>query len=251
MRSPICSAALAAAALTLAGCVTGGMDAETKAALRTTMESIQELTELWQERLDALDGGEDAPTDAPDVEGIELVGSATLTSYSLIGGRTEETWSFTTWGVTGRTAEGEHLFSATVSGANIPGGSSPHILDPYSPFILGLRSFDNPTGYGTATWTGNVRAYETDLDTYGTPVEGDAELTMDLDGVLDTIDLDFTSFDRGHSDMSWNSVFVSLGGFRSFLYGDLEGEFYGDEHEGVAGTFERDSLKGVFGALRD
>ena len=46
--------ATTAATLTLAGCVTG-VDSETKKALQTTLESVQELTDLWQERLDALD----------------------------------------------------------------------------------------------------------------------------------------------------------------------------------------------------
>ena len=39
-----------------------------------------------------------------------------------------------------------------------------------------------------------------------------------------------------------------MGGFRD---GTLEGAFYGDSHEGVAGTFERDNMRGVFGALRE
>ena len=74
---------------------------------------------------------------------------------------------------------------------------------------------------------------------------------MDLDRPLAAVDVDFTNFDRGHFDMSWNNVFVSLGRFHSFLYGDLEGKFYGDENEGAAGTFERDDLKGIFGAVRE
>ena len=31
---------------------------------------------------------------------------------------------------------------------------------------------------------------------------------------------------------------------------DIEGAFYGADHEGVAGTFARDGLTGVFGAVR-
>lgn len=160
------------------------------------------------------------------------------------------TWSYTAWGLWGEN-DGQPLFVATISGTNIPDRLDLTLLNPYYLAVYGTPSYDNPEGYGTAVWNGKVRAYETHPDTFGTPVEGTARLEMDLDGLLDTIDVDFTSFDRGHRDMSWNSVFVSLGRFRSFLYGDLEGEFYGDEHEGVAGKFERDSLKGVFGAMRE
>ena len=51
MRSPICAAVLAAAAaLVLAGC-TSGIDVETRTALRETLDSVQELLDLWEERL--------------------------------------------------------------------------------------------------------------------------------------------------------------------------------------------------------
>ena len=163
---------------------------------------------------------------------------------------TRDTYSFTGWGVWGA-ADGATLFRATISGTNIQNGLSTALFDPYSTSVVGLRSFDNPVGRGTAIWTGDVRAYETHPDTFGTPIEGDARLEMDLDDFFDTIDVDFTNFDRGHSDMSWNSVFVSLGSFRAYYPGELEGNFYGDEHEGVAGTFHRDGLKGVFGAVRE
>jgi len=38
-----------------------------------------------------------------------------------------------------------------------------------------------------------------------------------------------------------------------FGYGTttIEGSFYGANHEGAAGTFDRDGLTGVFGAIRD
>ena len=158
---------------------------------------------------------------------------------------TRATWSYAGWGLWGEGA----VFSATIRGTMFPGPvTSRSLIDPFHISVTGLRSFDNPAGYGTATWTGGVRAYETHPRSFGTPVEGDARLTMDLDSLLDTVDVDFTGFDRGHEDMSWNSVYVSLGGFRRL---DLEGQFYGDRHEGVAGTFERDGLKGVFGAMRD
>ena len=249
MKSPICAAALAAAMVALSGCVTGGMDAETKAALRATLDSVQELTALWEERLDAVDGdGEDAQPDSSASAEVAFLGTAEFkTYYDLLSGTTEDGWDLTGWGLKGTDADGATLFTATLNGASVLGGPS---SDPFFSLILGLRSFDNPEGHGTATWTGAVRAYETEEDTFGTPVEGDARLEMDLDSILDTVDVDFTNFERGHPDMAWNNVSVSLGSFRSYVH-ELQGKFYGDEHEGVAGTFERDDLKGVFGAVRE
>ena len=243
MKLTLCAAALTAVAtLTLSGCVTG-VDPQTKTAMHQTLESVQELTDLWRARLDDLDGGTGGAT-------IELTGSAEIQSYDLVDDTTFETWSHTVWGVSADTGDGEPLFSAWISGSDLPGAPASYV--PYNLWILGATpSLDNPVGYGTATWTGKVRAYETEEATFGTPVEGDAKLQMDLDSILDTIDVDFTNFDRGHANMGWNSVFVNFGSFRSFLHGDLEGEFYGDKHEGVAGTFERDDLKGVFGAVRE
>ena len=256
MRSPICAVALAAAMLTLAGCVTGGMDEETKAALRTTMESVQELTELWQERLDALDGeGEQQPPVVAGGGSVDLIGSASLTEYTdLLDGTKSYGWDLDGWGVKGTDEDGSALFTATIHGASIL--ASPTNPDPFFDLIFGLRSFDNPVGYGTATWAGKVRAYETAPATLGAPVEGDAELTMDLDSTLETIDVDFTGFNRGHASMSWNGLFVNLGQFsRGSEYVSslpfIKGRFYGDGHDGVAGTFDRDGLKGVFGAVRD
>lgn len=83
-------------------------------------------------------------------------------------------------------------------------------------------------------------------------IEGDARLEMDLDRFFaNDIDVFFTNFDRGHPNMSWYGVFVSGGSFRAYTPGDLEGDFYGTDHQGVAGTFHRDGLKGIFGAMRD
>ena len=181
--------------------------------------------------------------------GTEQYDELSLDHFGRFSG-TRDTYSFSGWGVWA-IEDGATLFRATISGINIQNGLSTALLDPYYTSVTGLRSFDNPVGRDTAVWTGDVRAYETHPDTFGTPVEGNARLEMDLDSFLDTIDVRFTNFDRGHFNMSWHGVFVSLGGFRSFLHGDLEGNFYGDDQEGVAGTFERDSLKGIFGAVRE
>ena len=276
MKSTRCAAALAAAALlSLAACGGGGggspttsePPAEEKPLPEPPDESIPEPDpepETEPEPQPEPDPDPDPPL-LPELEPIAVgfinkVGGYILTgteqydeySFDHIGqfSGTRNTWSFNGWGLWG-ILDGGIVFRASISGINIPNGISTALLDPYHTSVFGLRSLDNPVGSGRAVWRGDVRAYETHPDTFGTPVEGDARLEMDLDSLLDTINVRFTNFERGHFDMSWYSVFVSGGGFRSFSPGDLEGNFYGDNHEGVAGTFDNDGLKGIFGALRE
>ena len=61
---------------------------------------------------------------------------------------------------------------------------------------------------------------------------------------------------KPYPDMVWNDLSVTNGTFQhsggTFLEPNtIEGAFYGEAHEAVAGKFERDSMKGVFGALRE
>ena len=120
--------------------------------------------------------------------------------------------------------------------------------------LHGTRSGTSPVS-GSAVWSGDVHAYETeDVMTSGgmsvtihTPVEGDARLEVDFAAV--TVDVDFTNLDNNQADMSWDGLAMNSGGFGSVAEG-IEGAFYGADHEGAAGTFARDGLTGVFGALR-
>ena len=117
--------------------------------------------------------------------------------------------------------------------------------------VEGSRSGTRPTG--AATWTGHVRAYEAHPDTYGTPVEGTASLSVDFGG--STLSADLTGVSRGHRDLSWSSVRIGRRG--EFSQGPdrsttpaISGAFYGAEHQGVAGRFSSAALDGVFGAVR-
>ena len=120
--------------------------------------------------------------------------------------------------------------------------------------VHGTRSGTSPVS-GSAVWTGDVHAYETeDVMTSGgmsvttiTPVEGDARLEVDFAAV--TVDIDFTNFDNSQADMSWDRLAMINGEFGSGA-ATIDGSFYGADHEGAAGTFARDGLTGVFGALR-
>ena len=120
--------------------------------------------------------------------------------------------------------------------------------DPYEMAVTGKQSGSNPIS-GSAAWSGGVRAFDAHPEALGTPVEGDARIEIDFDAV--TLDVDFTNFTQGHANMSWEDLPMENGVFSNRAgYTNLTGSFYGDNHEGVAGTFQRDRLDGVFGAKR-
>ncbi|MXY32770.1 MAG: transferrin-binding protein-like solute binding protein [Boseongicola sp. SB0664_bin_43] len=133
--------------------------------------------------------------------------------------------------------------------AYLDGGTGGSII----PSVEGMRSGNSPTS-GSAAWTGGVRAYERQVMHSGTapatassPVEGESRLEVDL--ASGTIDVKLTSFDDDRADMSWSGLTLDHGEFGGATLG-IEGSFYGSNHEGAAGTFDRDGLAGVFGALR-
>ncbi len=158
-----------------------------------------------------------------------------------------------------RTAYGysEWGFWARVGGATLFRADIRRSDDVFSPgnvrHVEGSRSGSRPTGGAAATWTGHVRAYEAHPDTYGTPVEGTARLSVDFGG--STLSADLTGFSRGHPDLSWSLVRIGPRG--EFSQGPdrsttpaISGAFYGAEHQGVAGRFSSATLDGVFGAAR-
>jgi len=119
--------------------------------------------------------------------------------------------------------------------------------------VEGTRSGTSPAS-GSAVWTGGVRAYsEGEVDFEGNsvttylPVRGVSRLEVDFENV--TVDVDFTGFGNGQADMSWSDLDVDSGDFGSGIT-SIDGSFYGTDHEGAAGTFTRDGLAGVFGAIR-
>ena len=152
-------------------------------------------------------------------------------------------YAFDDWGFWGRQFE-ESVFGAFVhqrvqgSSYFTPGGR-----------IEGSPSGSNPVS-GTAAWSGKVRAYDTQSGAGWTPVSGNARLEVDLGAA--TVNVDFTDFEAGHADMSWNGLSLRAGAFSHVQHGaSIEGAFYGSEHQGAAGTFRRDRLDGVFGAVRN
>ena len=131
------------------------------------------------------------------------------------------------------TSEGDGMVAATVTGT--PSGTSPVS--------------------GSAVWNGDVHGYETatvaisettSVTTHA-PVEGDARIEVDF--TVATVDVEFTNLDNHQADLSWSGLTMDGGAFGNAAAG-IEGSFYGADHEGAAGTFKKDGITGVFGALR-
>ena len=116
----------------------------------------------------------------------------------------------------------------------------------------GLATNTNPPGGGT--WRGVMVGVDIASTYRAHTVEGDAEVTMAH--LRDPeVDVSFTRiFDPDgvqYADMSWTGLPLRQGGFRSGSDRDsIEGKFYGPNHEGVGGIFERNRILGAFGAER-
>ena len=153
------------------------------------------------------------------------------------------------WGLWGRQFQ-EDLFGAFVEKNFRRAGNSFSYWTPTTR-VSGTRTGSNPVS-GNAVWLGGVRAFDTNHGGY-LPVSGSARLEVDFTDA--TIDVDFTDFDTDHDDMSWQGIQLTGGSFQdtqySPTYQTIEGAFYGEEHQGAAGKFDRDNLRGVFGAVRN
>ena len=148
--------------------------------------------------------------------------------------------SFDDWGYWAK-QDDETLFKAFIRG-----DAEDEV--PYTLHVEGTQSGSNPVS-GSAVWSGGVRAFDTHPDTLGTPVSGDAEIEVDFSAA--TLDVEFTDFTESHGDMTWQDLSIVNGAFQHRNGLDtLDGAFYGDDHEGIAGSFERNRLRGIFGTLR-
>lgn len=129
---------------------------------------------------------------------------------------------------------------------------SASIHDDSSVVVLGTLAGTDPIS-GSAVWLGDVGAYDVRIgsadDQFGlarTPITGDARLEVNVETA--TLDADFTNFSQGHGDMSWQDLALTNGSFQDTT---IEGAFYGTRHQGLAGTFDRDHLRGAFGSARE
>ena len=94
-----------------------------------------------------------------------------------------------------------------------------------------------------------------DTALFGNVIQGDAEIDID-DFNNPDVDIRFTNIydlDAGNTraSMSWNNISVSNGAFTTGSDANqIQGKFYGPNHEEVGGIFERNNVVGAFGAKR-
>ena len=179
---------------------------------------------------------------ASDTLTLEETGS----TRTLISSEEYEFYAYNQWGFWAKQFQ-ENIFGAFLEQNVTSAGNVRTYHTPYGR-IEGTPSGRNPVS-GSAVWSGKVRAFETHTQGY-VPISGNAHLEVDFSGA--TVDVDFTDFEAGHNNISWRALRITGGVFRDPQVGQatIEGAFYGTEHQGVAGTFERNRLRGVFGALR-
>ena len=123
----------------------------------------------------------------------------------------------------------------------------------FTSFIFGDATGSNPTGTGSAMWTGSAVGIDTDNNQ---PFQGD--VTVDIDDLSSPdVDVSITDGRRINNDttvpftFTWDNMILEGGIFQSTLGdGDLWGSFYGSNHEEVGGVFDDDSTVGAFGATR-
>ena len=106
------------------------------------------------------------------------------------------------------------------------------------------------------TWQGFVVGRDqTILDHFANGVTGEAYVTLNSgDGGLEA-DVWFTrlhNVDERLEDMRWSGLALQEGGFgRRDAENDwLDGQFFGDSHEEVAGVFERSGINGAYGGRK-
>ena len=188
--------------------------------------------------------GARAVPDTVTLEETGTVGPVSLTTDD--SGAQVPLFRYDDWGIWGRQYSAD-LFGALIEQNVTQSGDTTTYWTPTT-HISGTPTGSNPVT-GGAVWTGDVRAFDTGHGGY-LPVRGDARLEVDFDHA--EIDVAFSGFDEGYDDMSWSDLQLSGGTFQDTRAdATIEGAFYGSDHGGAAGTFERDSLRGVFGAARD
>ena len=184
-----------------------------------------------------------------DTVSLEEAGSVRADGSITYDSETYSLYAYDDWGFWGQQF-GENVFGAFLEENTRQVGDLIYFDIPTAR-VSGTPSGNNPVS-GNAVWLGGVRAFDTSHNGYQ-PVSGSARLEVDFSDA--TVDVDFTDFDTDHDDISWEALQVTGGSFRSFqdrqFSPTIEGAFYGSQHQGVAGEFNRDNLSGIFGAVRN
>ena len=115
---------------------------------------------------------------------------------------------------------------------------------------IGDAAGSNPTS-GTATWTGVMVGADTNLLNL---LQGDAHATVDFgQSNIDILFDNIFNLDTGssRSDIRWDDISLTNGRFSSSTNREIDGSFYGANHQEVGGVFEYGNSVGAFGAKRD
>ena len=127
-----------------------------------------------------------------------------------------------------------------------------------SAFSFGNSPGTNPTSStGSATWSGVMLGV--DYSTTGLPLsilEGNANITVRGFASTPTVDVSFSGVRNlntgaSHTLGGWSNIPLSNGVFRTGSgTNQIEGTFYGTEHQEVGGHFEQSTIIGAFGGKR-
>ena len=205
----------------------------------------EETAGIFRHNSTSVSGGFGAAA-VPDTVTLVETGTAEYAGDTIYASGTSSIYAYDNWGFWGRQFGG-NLFGAFVEQSITVEGDITYYGTPTTR-ISGTRTGRNPVT-GGAVWLGSVRAF--DLGAAGQlPVSGSARLEVDFADA--TVDVDFTDFDWGQSDISWQGLRMTGGSFRDAQsQATIEGAFYGTNHQGAAGKFDSSNLEGVFAATRN
>lgn len=112
----------------------------------------------------------------------------------------------------------------------------------------------------TATWTGVMAGVDMSAANRENSIHGEATATVDFansdmdltfSNLVDLNDASRNSALNG-MDWTWEDLSLTNGAFQSgSSTNQIQGQFYGPNHEEVGGTFERNRVLGAFGAARE
>ena len=121
--------------------------------------------------------------------------------------------------------------------------------------VIGNATGRNPTS-GSGRWNGVMVGIDiSNTRDNGNRIQGDAEVRID-DFLNPDVDVSFTNvFDlytrAERPSMTWQNLPLAGGSFKTGSGGNqINGKFYGPNHEEVGGIFERNQIVGAFGARR-
>ena len=116
------------------------------------------------------------------------------------------------------------------------------------PYVAGDTAETNPTGLGSATWTGVAEAASTRNFRRR---QGQATLTIaELSRPRVGVEIDIAGYAIGSP--GWSDIPLANGGFKTGHVGSdfLEGNFHGSDHGEAYGVFDTGPYVGAFGAKR-